>query len=181
MMHRPLARNTVALAVAVACAAILPSTGVAAELADHVAATALTTASGRPAERAAPVGSTPARGVASFYAHFLSGRRTASGERYDPDAMTAAHRSLPMGTRLKVVNPKNDRSVVVTVNDRGPVPKNRMIDVSAAAAHELGMKASGVTRVETHVVGSRGTPGDDVGSPIAEASDRLGVPPAERH
>ncbi len=91
-------------------------------------------------------------GNASFYSKHLSGRRTASGESYDPNALTAAHRTLPMGTRVKVVNPKNDKSVVVTVNDRGPMPKNRMIDVSSAAAHELGITKSGVTKVETEVV-----------------------------
>ena len=66
-------------------------------------------------------------GNASFYAGHLTGRRTASGERYDPAAMTAAHRSLPMGTRLRVTNPKNDKSVVVTVNDRGRLPRGRVV------------------------------------------------------
>ena len=93
------------------------------------------------------------RGNASFYSKHLTGRKTASGERYDPKALTAAHRTLPLGTQVKVVNPKNDRSVVVTVNDRGPVPKNRVIDLSGAAADELDMKKSGVTKVETQVVG----------------------------
>ena len=93
------------------------------------------------------------RGNASFYSKHLDGRRTASGEKYDPTALTAAHRTLPMGTKVRVVNPKNDRSVVVTVNDRGPVPKNRVIDLSSAAADRLGMKKTGVTKVETQVVG----------------------------
>jgi rare lipoprotein A len=91
-------------------------------------------------------------GKASFYSQRLKGRKTASGEPYDPNAMTAAHRTLPLGTRVRVVNPKNDRSVVVTVNDRGPVPKDRTLDVSSAAAEALGMKKAGVTRVETEVV-----------------------------
>lgn len=60
-----------------------------------------------------------------------------------------------MGTQLKVVNPRNDKSVVVTVNDRGPVPKTRMLDLSNAAAKKLGMTKSGVTRVETEVVGKK--------------------------
>ncbi len=93
-----------------------------------------------------------ATGDASFYGHHLDGRKTASGERYDPDALTAAHRTLPLGTKLKVVNPKNDRSVVVTVNDRGPHHGNRMLDVSSAAAEQLGMRKSGVTKVHTEVV-----------------------------
>ncbi len=92
-------------------------------------------------------------GNASFYAKHFTGRKTASGERYDPTALTAAHRTLPLGTLVKVVNPKNDKSVVVTVNDRGPVPKNRMIDLSGAAAKQIGMTKSGVTKVETEVVG----------------------------
>ena len=103
-------------------------------------------------------GSTPRRGLASYYSKHLAGRKTSSGQPYDPKAMTAAHRSLPMGTRLKVVNPRNDKSVVVTVNDRGPVPKNRMIDLSNAAAKQLGMTKSGVTRVETEVVGKKELP-----------------------
>ena len=94
-----------------------------------------------------------AHGKASFYAPSLRGRKTASGEPYDPTALTAAHRTLPLGTKVKVVNPKNDRSVVVTINDRGPVPKGRMLDVSSAAADALGMKKSGVARVETEIVG----------------------------
>jgi rare lipoprotein A len=93
------------------------------------------------------------RGNASFYSKRLSGHKTASGEAYDPNALTAAHRTLPLGTKVRVTNPKNDRSVVVTVNDRGPVPKGRMLDVSSAAADALGMKKDGVTRVETQVVG----------------------------
>ena len=112
---------------------------------------------GRTAQARTLAGGHTVQGHASYYAKSLSGRRTASGERYDPDALTAAHRSLPLGTKLRVVNPKNDRSVVVTVNDRGPVPKGRMLDVSSAAADALDMKKSGVTRVDAKVVGP--TPG----------------------
>ena len=96
---------------------------------------------------------TQRRGLASYYSKHLAGRKTSSGEPYYPKAMTAAHRSLPMGTKVKVVNPKNDKIVVVTVNDRGPVPKNRMIDLSGAAAKELGMTKAGVTKVDTEVIG----------------------------
>jgi rare lipoprotein A len=105
-------------------------------------------------------------GNASFYSRHLSGRKTASGEKYDPTALTAAHRTLPLGTKVRVVNPKNDRSVVVTVNDRGPVPKNRVLDVSSAAADALGMKKDGVTKVETQVVGK-----DDLPKPGSGAGD----------
>ncbi len=102
--------------------------------------------------------STQRRGLASYYSKHLAGNKTSSGQRYDPDALTAAHRSLPMGTKVKVVNPRNDKSVVVTVNDRGPVPKNRMIDLSNAAAKEIGMTKAGVTKVETEVVGKTELP-----------------------
>lgn len=105
-------------------------------------------------KRATHKATAPANGGnASFYSRHLSGHKTASGEPYDPNAMTAAHRTLPIGTKVKVVNPKNDQSVVVTVNDRGPVPRNRVLDVSSAAADALGMKKAGVTKVETEVVG----------------------------
>jgi len=94
----------------------------------------------------------PQHGVASSYSHRFTGRPTASGEPYDPAALTAAHRTLPLGTRLKVSNPANDRSVVVTVNDRGPHTKGRTLDLSHAAARELGITRPGVTRIETEVV-----------------------------
>lgn len=87
-------------------------------------------------------------GSASYYAAKFDGRRTASGERFDNDAMTAAHRTLPFGSRLRVTNPANGRSVVVRVNDRGPFTRGRMIDVSRAAAEELGMVARGHATVD---------------------------------
>ena len=114
---------------------------------------------------AADAGDGKQRGNASFYAKQLSGRKTASGEKYDPTALTAAHRTLPLGTQVRVVNPKNDKSVVVTVNDRGPVPRNRVIDLSGAAADELGMKKAGVTKVETEVVGKTAVPKADDAAP----------------
>ncbi len=107
----------------------------------------------RPATHPTPAADARQHGSASFYAKHFDGKKTASGERYDPQAMTAAHRTLPLGTQVRVVNPKNDKSVVVTVNDRGPVSKHRMIDVSSAAADQLGMRGAGVTKVETQVVG----------------------------
>lgn len=87
-------------------------------------------------------------GMASFYANRLHGRRTASGERYDKQAMTAAHRHLPFGTVVNVVNLKNGRQVAVRINDRGPHRKGRIIDLSHAAAKQLGMLKDGVARVE---------------------------------
>lgn len=86
-------------------------------------------------------------GTASYYGDKFHGRRTASGELHHQGEMTAAHRTLPFGTRVKVTNLKNKRSVVVTVNDRGPHKPGRIIDVSQAAARELGFMRQGLTRV----------------------------------
>ena len=85
-------------------------------------------------------------GIASVH----SGGRTASGEHAHPQGMTAAHRSLPFGTKVRVTNHRTGRSVVVRINDRGPFVRGRIIDVMPAAARELGF--SGVTRVSLEVV-----------------------------
>ena len=87
------------------------------------------------------------RGEASFYGHELAGNRTASGERFNPRAMTAAHRTLPMGTKLRVTNSANGRSVIVRINDRGPFVGRRIIDVSLGAAQEIQMVRSGKAMV----------------------------------
>jgi len=86
-------------------------------------------------------------GMASFYGAELAGNRTASGERFNPSAMTAAHRTLPMGTKLKVTNKANGKTVIVRINDRGPFAKNRIIDVSRGAAEKISMVRSGTARV----------------------------------
>ncbi|MDA8137349.1 MAG: septal ring lytic transglycosylase RlpA family protein [Desulfobacteraceae bacterium] len=86
-------------------------------------------------------------GWASFYAHKFNGKRTANGERYDERALTAAHPQLPFGTMATVKNLKNSRSVKVRINDRGPQDKTRIIDLSYAAAHKLGMIQDGVVKV----------------------------------
>jgi len=91
-------------------------------------------------------------GYASFYARAHDGRRTASGERYDMDEMTAAHRTLPFGTRVRVTNLSNGREAVVRINDRGPFRKGRVIDVSYAAARKLGLVRSGVAKVRVEVL-----------------------------
>ena len=78
--------------------------------------------------------------------------KTASGERCDPGALTAAHRSLPFGTKVKVENLKNGRSVVVRINDRGPFVGGRMIDLTKAAARKLGFISSGIARVRLTVL-----------------------------
>lgn len=87
-------------------------------------------------------------GVASYYADKFNGRRTASGETFSNSGMTAAHRSLPFGTRLRLTNPSTGASVVVRVNDRGPFHGGRTLDVSKAAARELGLVARGSGTVE---------------------------------
>ena len=79
-------------------------------------------------------------GKASWYA---LGSRTASGERMNPSAMTAAHRSLPFGTKVRVTNKRNGKSVVVRINDRGPFIRGRILDLSKGAAHQLGFVRAG--------------------------------------
>ncbi|YCH22608.1 septal ring lytic transglycosylase RlpA family protein [Pseudomonas sp. D1-3] len=88
-----------------------------------------------------------AEGKASYYGKAHHGNRTASGERFNQNALTAAHRTLPFGTMVKVTNLNNDRSVVVRINDRGPFARGRIIDVSRKAAESLDMIRSGVAPV----------------------------------
>ena len=87
-------------------------------------------------------------GMASYYGDELAGNRTASGERFNPAQLTAAHRSLPFGSMVRVTNTSNGDSVVVRINDRGPFSHGRVIDVSHAAAREIGMHRSGTARVK---------------------------------
>jgi rare lipoprotein A len=89
-------------------------------------------------------------GVAAYYSKNYKGP-TASGARYDPNKFTAAHRTLPFGTRLRVTDPKSRRSVTVTVNDRGPFTKGRVLDLSLAAAKALRMIDRGLIRVSAAV------------------------------
>jgi rare lipoprotein A len=86
-------------------------------------------------------------GVASWYGPGFHGRKTASGERFNANAMTAAHRTLPFGTRVQVVNQATGRSVVVRINDRGPFHGGRVIDLSRGSAAALGVTATGTARV----------------------------------
>jgi rare lipoprotein A len=90
-----------------------------------------------------------AHGKASFYSH---GQKTASGERFHPSEMTAAHRTLPFNTRVRVTHARTKRSVVVRINDRGPFIRGRIIDVSRGAAQALGMLGQGVAQVELQVI-----------------------------
>lgn len=96
-----------------------------------------------------------ATGQASYYGNELAGRRTASGERFDPEELTAAHRTLPFGTRVRVTNLKNGKSVVVRINDRGPFTRRRIIDISHAAAQKIGMVRSGIARVRVDMLEGR--------------------------
>jgi len=100
----------------------------------------------------APASDYRERGQASYYADKYQSKKTASGERYDRSALTAAHRKLPFGTRVKVTNLRNNKSVVVRVNDRGPFVKGRVIDLSRAAFERIGSTRSGVIDVTVEVV-----------------------------
>jgi rare lipoprotein A len=91
-------------------------------------------------------------GEASYYGNELAGHRTSSGERFNPNGLTAAHRTLPLGTRLRVTNVANGRSVIVRVNDRGPFVRSRLIDVSLGAAREIQMIRSGKAQVRLEIV-----------------------------
>lgn len=92
-------------------------------------------------------------GVASWYGPGFHGRKTASGERYNMDALTAAHKSLPFGTRVRVTNRNNGKSVVVKINDRGPYVGGRVIDLSRGAARTIGMIGSGTAKVTVEILG----------------------------
>ncbi len=95
----------------------------------------------------------PLRGIATWYGKVLNGRHTASGERFDMMAMTCAHKSLPFGTLVRVVDLHTHRSVVVRVTDRGELPGDRVVDLSYAAARELGTLKTGVANVRLEIIG----------------------------
>lgn len=97
--------------------------------------------------RVAPACAVIQTGQASYYADKFHGRTTASGERFDNGALTAAHKTLPFGTRLVVENEQNGRRVTVRVNDRGPFVRGRVIDLSKAAARQINMMGAGVVPV----------------------------------
>jgi len=101
-----------------------------------------------PAPSAAPI----ERGRVSLYGDEFAGKTTASGDVFDPNALTMAHRSLPFGTRVRVTNTENQRSVEVTVTDRGPFVAGRIADLSLAAARQIGMVAHGVVEATLEVL-----------------------------
>ena len=103
----------------------------------------------RGANRGADLGT----GSASYYSNEFAGRRTASGETFNPKFFTAAHRSAPFGSRIRVTHLGNGKQVTVRVNDRGPWSRGRIIDLSYAAAKQLGMHHSGTAKVRLTLVG----------------------------
>ena len=109
-------------------------------------------AGGQPETVAGPVAGPVERGKASYYHDSLHGNQTASGERYDRNALTAAHRELPFGTLVEVTNLKNGRSVKVRINDRGPFVRGRIIDLSRRAAERLDLLRDGVVAVEVEIL-----------------------------
>ena len=107
--------------------------------------------------------STQQRGRISMYGNEFAGRKTASGEPFDPSALTMAHRTLPFGTRVRVTNLENQRSVEVVVNDRGPFVSGRIADLSEEAARRIGMIAKGVVEALLDIVkpGKKAPGGED--------------------
>ncbi|MCT2399837.1 septal ring lytic transglycosylase RlpA family protein [Novosphingobium mangrovi (ex Huang et al. 2023)] len=103
-----------------------------------------------PSPEFVPIG----EGIASYYGNEFAGSRTASGERFDPSALTAAHRTLPFGSRVQVTNEATGDSVIVTINDRGPFHGKRLIDLSEAAAKEIGLARAGHGRVQLALLSS---------------------------
>ena len=102
-------------------------------------------------------------GLAAVYSDKLSGRKTSSGQRFCQDKLTAAHRSLPLGTKVLVTNIRNHKSVEVSINDRGPRRAGRVIDLSAAAAVQIGMKKTGNSPVKLEIVSGTSVPKNNRG------------------
>jgi len=103
-------------------------------------------------------------GISSWYGPDFDGKATSSGEIYDMHALTAAHKTLPMGTIVKVTNLENNRDVVVRINDRGPFVGTRIIDLSNKAAHEIDMVKKGTARVQLEVIGFKGKQSSEIAS-----------------
>ena len=113
------------------------------------------------------VGVYKSNAVASYYADKFHGRKTANGETFDMYALTAAHKSLPLNTMVKVTNLDNGKSVVVRINDRGPFVAGREIDVSKAAASKLGMLSAGTARVSLQILGDKENAVSSTSVPVA--------------
>ena len=127
----------------------------------------------RPASGSKPAGpelTATTDGVASYYGKEHHGKKTANGEIFDMNKLTAAHRSLPFGSQVKVTNLSNQRSVIVRINDRGPYYKGRIIDLSLAAAERLEMLTIGITKVKVEVLDAKTSNGSSYGSRPRENS-----------
>jgi rare lipoprotein A len=111
-------------------------------------------------------------GIASWYGKFFQGRTTASGEPYNENAMTCAQRNLPLGSLVRVTNLRNHRSVIVRVNDRGPVPQDRVIDLSHAAAERLGFSQKGLAPVKIELIATSSEWPDEVAALNQLSADR---------
>ena len=164
-------RPLLALGLAAGVGSALSAVGSAAYLAaDHAAQRAVINAgivplAPAPAPPAAPVVSlpkphhlldlplSPLRGLASWYGSMWNGRPTASGEAFDETKLTAAHKTLPLGTLVRVTNLNSRRAVVGRINDRGSLAPNRVIDLSSAAAREIGLIDQGIARVKLEILG----------------------------
>lgn len=119
------------------------------------AQTAASAPAAKPAAPAPAASGEVSEGKIAWYGRNFAGRKTASGQRFDPNALTMAHKTLPFGTRVKVTNLANNRSVVLRVNDRGPTQADRVGDVSLAAAQRLRMTRSGVVNAKLEVVAAK--------------------------
>lgn len=115
-------------------------------------------------------------GLCSFYADRFDGLNTSNGEQYDKNLYTAAHKSLPFNTILAIFNLKTDKYVIVRVNDRGPHRKTRLIDISKAAADELGIVKLGITKVRIKILGFDGFQNLDPIDPIGDEADLRNEP-----
>jgi rare lipoprotein A len=91
-------------------------------------------------------------GIASFYSDVFQGKKTASGELYDRNKLTAAHKTLAFGTKVKITDLENGKSVIVTITDRGPQSKKRMVDLSYAAAEKIGLIDAGLSKVRLELI-----------------------------
>ena len=140
-------------ALALLALACSPLTNAADAPKPAAAASAPVAASATPAALAPATAGGAETGLAAVNSDKLNGRKSASGERYDRNALTAAQKTLPFGTRVNVTNSKNQKTVTVRINDRGPVQAGRILDLSPAAAKVLGIGAKGMGDVSAQVIG----------------------------
>ena len=153
-MNARRAGRTFAVSLSLSLALLASQVGAqAAKPADPPAAAAAPAAPApAPAPAAAPASADAMSGIAAVYSTRFAGRKTASGARYNPNAMTAAHNTLAFGTRVKVTGVKSKRSAVVVITDRGPTTAGRIIDLSSAAARKIGMSRPGLRQVTLEVL-----------------------------